>query len=483
MTATATSYDELPYESNPFLWTHPDRLATIARLFGLQAPPVDRCRLLELGCASGGNLIPMAVNLPQSRFVGVDLSGRQIADGQKVVSALGLTNIELKPISISDVDADLGEFDYILCHGVYSWVPAQVQDKILEICTRQLARTGVAYVSYNTYPGWYMRRMIRDILYYHAKQYADPHIRVQQARLLLQFLAQSVPVQENSVYPSLLKGAAEVFRQQSDFYLLHEYLEEVNEPLYFHQFIDRVAAKGLRYIADSKFIAVPAGALAPAIEQTLSQFSSDRLAREQYLDFLSNQAFRRALLCRREIELNQELQPEAIALLHVASSAQPTSGAVSIFSVAPDFFRRSDGATVSVNEPLVKAALVHLAEKWPQSVPFDTLCARARGQLGSARAQDAATPSHDVQTLSKGLLRCYLANLVELHVLPVPCAHRPAERPVANGLARYQAAFGPRVTNLRHEVIVLDDLQRQLLQLLDGSRAAPILRSCSRICS
>src|SRR5262249_26849889 len=107
MTATATSYDELPYESNPFLWTHPDRLATIARLFGLQAPPVDHCHVLELGCASGGNLIPMAVNLPQSRFVGVDLSARQIADGQKVVSALGLTNIELKPISISDVDADL----------------------------------------------------------------------------------------------------------------------------------------------------------------------------------------------------------------------------------------------------------------------------------------------------------------------------------------------------------------------------------------
>src|SRR5262249_42012245 len=338
----------------------------------------------EVGCGRGGNLIPIAVNLPQSRFVGVDLSARQIADGQKVVSALGLTNIELKPISISDVDADLGEFDYILCHGVYSWVPAQVQNKILEICTRQLTRTGVAYVSYNTYPGWYMRRMIRDILYYHAQQYADPHIRVQQARLLLQFLAQSVPVQENSVYPSLLKGAAEVFRQQSDFYLLHEYLEEVNEPLYFHQFIDRVVAKGLRYIADSKFIAVPPVALATAIEQTLSQFSSDRLAREQYLDFLSNQAFRRALLCRREIELNQELQPEAIALLHVASSAQPASGAVSIFSVAPDFFRRSDGATVSVNEPLVKAALVHLAENWPQSVPFDTLPVKALWQLGSA---------------------------------------------------------------------------------------------------
>lgn len=74
-----TSYDEVPYESYPFAQTHPDRLATVATLLGLRPAPVEQCRVLELGCAGGGNLIPMALTLPESTFVGIDLSARQIA--------------------------------------------------------------------------------------------------------------------------------------------------------------------------------------------------------------------------------------------------------------------------------------------------------------------------------------------------------------------------------------------------------------------
>src|SRR5262245_31623646 len=171
---TATSYDEVPYESLPFAQTHPDRLDTVATLFGMRPAGADRCRVLELGCAAGGNLIPMALSLPQSRFLGIDQSARQIADGQKIVEALGLTNVELKQLSITDVDAGFGAFDYIVCHGVYSWVPATVQDKILEVCATNLAPQGVAYVSYNTYPGWHMRGMLRNIMCYHARRFDDP---------------------------------------------------------------------------------------------------------------------------------------------------------------------------------------------------------------------------------------------------------------------------------------------------------------------
>src|SRR5262249_27477506 len=187
-----TSYDEVPYDSYPFAQTHPDRLATVATLLGLRPAPVDRCRVLELGCASGGNLLPMAVTLPDSTFVGLDLSARQLADGQKVVDQLGLKNVTLLHRSILDVTPDFGRFDYLLCHGVSSWVPRDVQDKILAVCRDHLAPHGAAYVSYNTYPGWHMRGMIRDMMCYHAQQFADPHVRVRQARNLLDFLAKSV---------------------------------------------------------------------------------------------------------------------------------------------------------------------------------------------------------------------------------------------------------------------------------------------------
>src|SRR5436190_23362618 len=91
-----TSYDEVPYKSYPYPQSHPDRLATVATLFGMEPPPLDNCRVLELGCCSGGNLIPMAERFPGRRFVGVDYSQRQVAEGQATLKELGLENIELR---------------------------------------------------------------------------------------------------------------------------------------------------------------------------------------------------------------------------------------------------------------------------------------------------------------------------------------------------------------------------------------------------
>ena len=173
MPVVSNSYDAVPYKSYPFKQTHPDRLATIALLFGLEPPPVERASILELGCASGGNLLPLAEQLPNGRFVGLDGSERQIRDGQRLLDALGFEHVELRHQDICEFEPGEGEFDYILCHGVYSWVGDDVQRRILEICRRGLAANGVAYVSYNTFPGWHMRGMIRDIMRYRA-QFSKP---------------------------------------------------------------------------------------------------------------------------------------------------------------------------------------------------------------------------------------------------------------------------------------------------------------------
>src|SRR3954454_103006 len=93
--APATTYDELPYDDHVFAATHPATLATVAALHGLDPPPVDRCRVLDLGCAAGSNLWPMALALPGSEFVGVDLSPVQIARGREVAADLVLANVAL----------------------------------------------------------------------------------------------------------------------------------------------------------------------------------------------------------------------------------------------------------------------------------------------------------------------------------------------------------------------------------------------------
>ena len=154
---STTSYDEVPYADRVHPATHPDLLAVVATLFGMSPARPDRCRVLELGCASGANLIALAETLPGSSFVGIDLSPRQVAVGRQKVRARGLTNVALHAMSLVDVGEALGLFDYVLCHGVYSWVPAEVRDRILAVCSSNLMPQGVAYVSYNCYPGWHAR--------------------------------------------------------------------------------------------------------------------------------------------------------------------------------------------------------------------------------------------------------------------------------------------------------------------------------------
>ena len=202
------SYDQIPYQSNPFLDTHPDRLATVAKMFGLNPPPVETARVLELGSSSGGNIIPMAISIPNGQFVGVDLSRVEIEMGQKVISDLGFKNVKLRHANIMEIDESFGKFDYVVCHGVFSWVPPEVQSKILDICNTLMVPNGIAYISYNTYPGWHMMNIIRDMMLFHSGRFTDPQTQISQARSLLNFVARWVPSNENP-FGSFIKKEAE----------------------------------------------------------------------------------------------------------------------------------------------------------------------------------------------------------------------------------------------------------------------------------
>jgi methyltransferase-like protein/SAM-dependent methyltransferase len=473
----ATSYDEVPYESNPFPQSHPDHLAAIATLFGMRPAGVDGCRVLELGCAAGGNLIPMAYHLPNSRFFGIDLSGRQIADGQQLIQALGLSNIELRHLSILDVDQSLGEFDYILSHGTYSWVPPEVQEKILAISRENLAPQGVAYVSYNTYPGWHMRGLIRDMMCYHVRRFSQPLVRARQARALLDFLAKAA-IGEKNPYGLLLKSEVEVVREKPDSYLLHEHLEEFNEPIYFHQFVERAARHGLQYLGESELGAMMTGTFPQAVAQTLKRVAVDSVQMEQFMDFLHNRMFRQTLLCHQGIPLTRTLDPVKLAAFHVASPARPASVQPELHSEKAEEFRAPNLHALSSQVPLVKAAMVHLAEIWPEAMPFPQLlnAARARLEQGadaprSPGSEPAGAPwSPDADTLAANLLKCFSYKLVHLYLHPPVCVRTISERPAASSLARIQAVAGRKVVNQHHESITLDEFNCHLVQLLDGTR-------------
>lgn len=467
-----TLYDSVPYPLLSYSQTHPDRLAVLAGLMGMQPAPVERCRVLELGCAGGGNVIPMACALPGSQFVGVDLSAKQIEQGQAIVSALGLKNVSLRHRDILDVDDSIGQFDYIITHGIYSWVPDAVRGKILDISRRCLAPQGVAYVSYNAYPGWHSYSIVRDLMLFHTRGISDARERAAEGRAAIQFLTDSLETIE-SPFAVFLKSYATFLREQkdrispdSDALLLHDELEEVNEPVYFYQFAERAARHGLQYLSEAELSAVMMSNFPPAVMDRLRQMSRDLIELEQYMDFARHRMFRQTLLVRDDVSISRLLKPDRLFDLCVSSSAKPVSAHPDCRSKSVEVFRSADDARLSTDHPVSKAAMLYLGAMWPQAVPFRRLLAYARQQ-----APGDADPARDAQALAANLLQSYgySSRLVELRPRAPAFAVQAGPKPVASPFARIQAQSMNRVTNLCHERVALSDLGRFLIRQLDGS--------------
>jgi len=466
-----TSYDNIPYLGNPRYETHPNCLATVGMLLGMKPAPIDSCRVLELGCGMGGNLIPMALTLPQGQFVGIDLSSRQIASGRALAEAAGLTNIDLKSLSVMDVDGGFGQFDYIICHGVYSWVPPAVQDRILSICRQNLASNGVAYISYNTYPGWHQRGLVREILNYHVRPFDDPDVRTQEARAFLDFLGQSV-VNQSGPYARILQEEAEWLQKEADWYVFHEHLEDYNEPVYFHQFVQRAAAKGLQYLGEALNHTYHMHDLRPEVRDRLWQLSGDLLHLEQYVDFLRNRMFRQTLLCHDDVQLSRAPSAEILMELKMTAIALPKAPNPDVASDALDEFHHDD-SSIRTNNPVIKAALWCLHEARPRSFSFDELWIAVQERLGPGPTADALRGESGRALLANDLLQCYLANMLGLLVQVPRFTAEASARPVASPLARLQAqqpSAGKFVTTLFHQRAELSDLDLAILPHLDGSR-------------
>ena len=292
----ANPYDEVPYPSEPQRRTHPDRLVTTGVLMGMMPPSVDRCRVLELGCGGGANLLAMALSLSEGEFVGLDLTASHIAHGRYLAETWGVKNLTLMQRDLLDDVAELGRFDYIVAHGVYSWTPAAVRDRVLAICDQCLTEQGIAFVSYTVYPGAYHRRMTREMLLYHAPESDSLREQLDRARELLTFLADAMPQPER--YREILREEKDLLERYGD----EEYTSTmipvpVNHPVYFHEFMAHAGRHHLQYLDDSAVSHAPRGLYPPAVLDKLNQLGQGRLAREQYRDFLDGRLFHLKRCC------------------------------------------------------------------------------------------------------------------------------------------------------------------------------------------
>jgi methyltransferase-like protein len=457
MHAIATSYDNVPYDSRPFPQSHPARSAALARLFGLNPPDVSTSRVLELGCAAGGNLIPLAMACPDAMFLGVDLSPVQIDQGRARIAALGLTNISLRAMSILDVSVGHGTFDYVICHGVYSWVPPAVRDAILRIAHDNLAETGVAYISYNVHPGWRLRGVLREAMMFHLADESDPQARVSSARAFLNELADLTDA--TTAYGQMLRQEAKALVTQEDYYILHEYLEHTNDPCYVADFIAKARTAGLEFLTEANFNITIAESFGPKAAQMLRSLSRNKLAAmEQYIDFLTGRTFRQSLLVRasQAASIERSLSADRLAGLHVHAKLELAGGD------APFVVRDPGGRTLTTHSPVVRDGLVYLGAQHPRSL---TLAEIAEAGVPGRTLNDA-----DAFAVRDAVFKLVVAGMAEITAMPVTPAMNVAAMPSAMGLARADAAAGRTwTTNVRHESVALDVVARAVLPLLDGT--------------
>lgn len=466
--ATTTSYDVVRYPSRAYAHAHPDRLAVVARLFGMRPPSPEGARILELGCGEGGHLLPIAAHLPGARCVGVDLAPTAIAEAQRRAGAAGLRNVQLEVSDIASLPDALGPFDYILCHGVFSWVGPAVREALLAGVRRMLAPDGVAYISYNAYPGWHLHRVARDIMRLHGAGFDDPIEQARQGMAMVRFLAEQT-AGSRTAYGAVLAQQAEMTRHYSDAYFFHDFLSEHNEPLMLRDFVAMARGHGLQYVGDADLGLMMTSHMPAAVRETFDKVSHDLVELEQHLDLLRGTSFRRTLLCAEGHTLKRELSFEDLAGMHVGVAGRPESDQVDLSTDEAMTFLTGNDVSVTVRGRLGKAALMRLCAIHPATCTFEALCVAARSW-----ANTDGDPVDEARDIGGVLLHGYGVGLVELSPRSRGQVAEVSERPVADAWAAYCATEGDEgVPNRRHEMVPLTRIDQALLALMDGTRDLP----------
>ncbi|MCX4029899.1 methyltransferase regulatory domain-containing protein [Endozoicomonas sp. SM1973] len=469
----AQAYNETLYRSDPFVKTHPEHLASLGVLFGFTPVNPLQCRVLEIGCAMGGNLIPMAMNYPDSEFIGIDISKNQIDIATNQAANLRLNNIKLLSLSIEQVDEHFGQFDFIICHGVFSWVPAQVQQKILEVCKKHLSEFGIAYISYNVHPGWHIKNIVKDLMRLRTQK-SPLENKVKDAKAIVELYAKYAV--DNASYPfkSILEQQLEHLNSVPDHYILHEHLADFNIPYYFYDFMTLAKQHQLTYLCDACFSDNFISNLPEEHQQKILDYSEDRVMVEQYYDFTVARTFRSSLLVHDQHLINPIVETQRIRLLSLVSDLKVKDKQFNLTDKSDVPFISSSKVSpeLTASIPITKAALRSLEESWPCSLSFNELFQQSYQKLGlSIDKQQPDLLEKDIQQLCDDITTAFQAGSLRLfRVNPPLCINQISDKPLVSPLISQQLRDNQEVfTTQHHESLSLDDNLKQFIPYLNGT--------------
>ena len=472
---TPFSYDVIEYPTYIHPQMHPTLLAAIARLHGLRAASPDDCRVLEVGCGNGLQLLALAQAHPHSRFVGIDLSHAAIAAGEALRQQAGIHNVQFHCADLLTWDPGNDSYDYILAHGFYSWVPGAVQARLLALCASHLAAEGVAYVSYNALPGNQMRQMLRSLMTFRLDRDAPPDAQIAHAAGVLGWFQHNIGRPEDGAKEGYISAMTyELDKSLKDLppaLFFHDDLAPCNQSFFFCDFMAQAGVHGLDFLAEADYFEMSDMFLGVDARKHLDVMSGgDRIVRDQYLDFLKGRRFRQTLLVRA----GTAHTPDLAAITHLQVDAR-IQGEVTNDGSGLRFFNETGAALVVKHAGIAAAfsALTHCAHP----VPFQLLLEHALANTPADQTEEL--PIELARTLRFGLE----IGLLSLVCDPPRFAHSAGATPSISPLTRAQLEAGDHLlASLRPAIVRIDDpLARELLRLLDGTRNRETLLSDLRL--
>ncbi|MCS7009305.1 MAG: class I SAM-dependent methyltransferase, partial [Chthoniobacterales bacterium] len=381
----------------------------------------------------------------------------------------GIKNVRLIADNLAQVGPDYGKFDFIIAHGLYSWVPDEVQDAILRICRENLAPQGVAYVSYNCLPGWRFRGALRDMMIMHTRNFPDINQKVQQSRALLKFLAEACD--ENTAYGKHLRGELELFSRCDDSYIAHEFLEDENRPLYFVDFLAQAAKHDLQYLGEAELSTMLTENLPPQAAETLRKLKLPQVDVEQYMDFIRNRMFRSTLLVHKEVPINRNIDPSLVEQFYISPlvelsnpDAPPSEDAI---------YKYPAGGEIRLTEPFGKSLLRSIWEQGYHAVSCREVIEKA---LDAAPLPEGITRETLRSQLQTALVSWAFRKIVDFYTAPLNYRKASSQLPEALPFTRWQAHTSQRLTNQRGEMIPSDPFANKLVQLCDGTHDSTALQ-------
>jgi SAM-dependent methyltransferase len=354
---------DVPYAANYSQAMSPGWMTQATIAAGQIPRAIDQSfRYLDLGCGYATTLLPLAASNPQGEFVGVDFMPEHVAFAERVIQRTQLTNATVMEASFQDIIANparLGDpFDFIVMHGVYTWVSPETRAAILQLINTHLKPGGIVYVGYNAHPGWTRSQPLQHLIYTIAQQQPGSSIEKMKAavRFLAQMKAVDAPILKNMELPPSLKEAMEDpdrLLPWAASYLAHEYLNEHWNPIFFSNLCADMASAKLSHVGACRMMDhVESSGWNDAQQNIIAQFSNPVLA-ESVKDMLMPSGFRRDLFARGRAVMPPDVRHQTMLNTQFVLVKPLTE-------ITPEFGFREN--IVKTSEELVKALAATLQD-------------------------------------------------------------------------------------------------------------------------